>query len=91
MSLAGKLDGFERGDLFEFAKASGIKPVRATAILDSVLEAVRSWPKHAREAGVPARDIQRIRNTHRVDELARKGSVRRVTPPRKKNLDPSLP
>ena len=77
MSLAGKLDEFERSDLIEFAKTSGIKPVPANAVLDRVLEAVRHWPEHATGAGVPERDIQRIGITHRADVLARKGFGRR--------------
>ena len=70
MSLAGKLDGFERSDLIEFARTSGIKPVRAAAILDRTLEAVRNWPEQADKAGVPEKDIQRIGRTHRTDVLA---------------------
>ena len=91
MSLAGKLDGFESSDLIAFARTSGIKPVRATAILDRVLEAVRRWPVHAGEAGVSERDIQRIGKTHRIDLLARKSLVRGVTSSLEEDLDPPWP
>ena len=88
MSLAGKLDGFERSDLIAFARTSGIKPVPANAMLDRVLEAVRHWPEHAGEAGVPERDIQRIGRTHRVDVLARRGSGRGMTPSLEEEFTP---
>ena len=81
MSLAGKRDGFECSDLIEFAKTSGIKAVRATTVLDRVQEAVRRWPVHAGEAGVPEQDIERIGRTHRIDVFA-KGLVRSVKSPR---------
>ena len=89
MSLAGKPDGFERSDLIEFARTSGIKPVRAAAILDRTLEAIRNWPEHADKASVPEKDIQRIVRTHRTDVLAPKSPVGGVTNSLKEELGPS--
>ena len=52
MSINGKRDGFERDDLIALARAAGIKPRRARAIIDRVIEVLRNWPGFAETAGV---------------------------------------
>lgn len=52
MSLHGKQDGFEREDLLALGAFAGIKADGA-AIVDTVVEAVASWPAYAEEARVP--------------------------------------
>ena len=70
MSIAGKRDNFERADLLRFAGSSGMKRAAAERIVDEVLAAVGDWPRHARLADVPDRDVKRIGKTHRVGSLA---------------------
>ncbi len=69
MSVGGKFSGFEREDLLAFAEDSGVARRVAVRILDTVLAAMRQWPRYAREAGVPARDRDRIGAVHRVGAL----------------------
>ena len=61
MSVNGKRDGFERGDLFALAKAADIKKARAEQMVDSVMESVRRWPDFAGEAGVAEASVEKIK------------------------------
>ena len=70
MSIVGKQDNFERSDLLQFAHSSGIRRVAAGRMINEVIEAVADWPRHARDAGVPQKDISRIGATHRTRALA---------------------
>lgn len=69
MSVCGKFSGFERRDLLTFADRSGIARQAASSILDTVLAAVRQWPRYAREASVPDYNVARISRVHRVAAL----------------------
>lgn len=71
MSMAGKRDVFECGDVFRFADSSGIKKRVATRILDEIIAAVRNWPAFGLEAGLDEEAVERIGQTHRTD-LAKK-------------------
>ena len=66
MSMAGKVDDFDRGDLLEFARSSGLKKIVARRVLDNVVSAVSDWRRWASEAGVEERDAQRIGKAHRI-------------------------
>ena len=49
--LSPAYDGITRADLLAFASANGVKD--ASEVIDQVCEAAASWPKMAREVGVP--------------------------------------
>jgi serine/threonine-protein kinase HipA len=70
MSLNGKRDGFEHGDLMQFCAAAGYKRAQSERHLGRVIAAVREWPRFAQEAGVPAADIARISRALRHETLA---------------------
>ena len=67
MSLAGRRNGFERDDIFQFAASIGVKKRRALEILDKVSASVGDWGKHAEAAGVASRDVTRIEKTFRLN------------------------
>ncbi|MFN3912212.1 type II toxin-antitoxin system HipA family toxin [Hyphomonas sp.] len=67
MSVNGKRDAFEPDDLMTFAASGGIKTARAKAMLEDVSAAVSNWRAHARAAGVPDPDAERIERAHRRD------------------------
>ena len=66
MSMAGKFNDFDREDLLEFSRSSGLKKAVAQRVLDDVVSAVRNWRRMASEAGVEDRDAKRIARTHRT-------------------------
>ena len=72
MSMAGKRDDFERGDVFRFADSSGIKKRVATRILDEVVFSVMNWHAFGSESGLDEEIVERIGQTHRT-YLAGKG------------------
>ncbi|MGE4338614.1 MAG: type II toxin-antitoxin system HipA family toxin [Pigmentiphaga sp.] len=53
MSLNGKTTGFTMRDILDFATFCDVKPARAKAIWQQVLNAARDWPQHAAAAQVP--------------------------------------
>lgn len=67
MTVNGKRDGFERGDLRAVANQALMKRGRAEAMLDEVVEAVRRWPEVAGEVGIPEARIEQIRRSHRLE------------------------
>lgn len=67
MSLNGKRNSFSHEDLLSFARSSGIKKRRAQQLLDKIAASVIDWPGHARRAGVPDGDQQRIATAMRQD------------------------
>jgi serine/threonine-protein kinase HipA len=71
MSLNRKRDHFEVADFVACARMASLKRGRARAILDEVREMVRSWPRFAEQAGVPARRAKQIAASHRVELDAR--------------------
>lgn len=58
MSVAGKFDGIDRGDLEAFASANSIK--NANEIIDQVCVEASRWSMIARNTGVPEEMINRI-------------------------------
>jgi serine/threonine-protein kinase HipA len=72
MSLNGKRDQFNRDDLLEFARSSGIKKYRATQLLQKIAAAVSNWPEHAGRAKVPEENQRRIAKAMRTDLVNRK-------------------
>ena len=58
MSVNGKFKDFTEGDLLEVADRFGIGT--APRVLERVRDAVRTWRKFAKEAGVPAKPTQEI-------------------------------
>ena len=66
MSMAGKRHGFERADMLNFARSSGLKKTVAGRVLDEVISAVADWRSLAAQAGVDKADARRIERTHRT-------------------------
>lgn len=67
MSLNGKRDGFTVEDFREVGRTASMKRGRAEQILAEVVDAVRTWPALADEAGVEETRIERIQNVHRLE------------------------
>lgn len=66
MSLNGKRDDFGTEDLLTFALTAGIKRAKAMSLLTDVAHSVQNWQRHAKKAGVPSRDIERIKRALRL-------------------------
>jgi len=60
MSLNGKRDDFELGDLIAFAQSAGVKKNRSMNLLKQVAGSVSNWRHHAAQADVSKRDSGRI-------------------------------
>jgi serine/threonine-protein kinase HipA len=67
MSIAGKTDDFTSEDLHSVARLAGLKRGQATEIIGEVTEAVASWPRLAREAGLDRDRVDRIAAAHRLN------------------------
>lgn len=67
MSLAGKRDGFTLDDLRTVAQTASMQRGRAEAIANQVVAAVSRWREFASQAGVPAKQVDQIARTHRLD------------------------
>lgn len=67
MSINGKSDDFADEDLHAIARLAGLKRGQAAEIIEQVTEAVASWPRLAREAGLEQGRIDRIAAAHRLD------------------------
>ncbi len=80
MSMAGKRDNFDRGDLMQFAKTSGIKSATANRIIDDIRTAVSNWPQYADTVDIPEQVAERFGRTHRVASLATAEVSMRATP-----------
>ena len=65
MSLNGKRDDFELGDLIAFAQSAGLKKNRSMNLLKQIAGSVSSWRHHASQAGVSKRDTDRIEQAFR--------------------------
>ncbi len=70
MTLNGKRDNFEVGDLLACARSAAIKRPRARDILRQVQQAVSRWHEFAEQAAVPGETAQRIAAAHRIDLLS---------------------
>ncbi|MCB9680605.1 MAG: type II toxin-antitoxin system HipA family toxin [Alphaproteobacteria bacterium] len=66
MTVHGKRDGFDRGDLEAVARAASLRRGRIDALLDDVVDAVRTWPQVAADLDVDADRIRAIGATHRL-------------------------
>jgi serine/threonine-protein kinase HipA len=66
MSVNGKRDGFERGDLLMLAKTAGIKKAHAEQMVQRVIEVVRRWPDFAGKVGVNDEQANKIHASHRT-------------------------
>ncbi|MGH8506607.1 MAG: type II toxin-antitoxin system HipA family toxin [Stenotrophobium sp.] len=66
MTLNGKRDGFVMADFRACARSAMLKRGRDKTMLEEVCEAVRRWPKFAKEAGVPPTQIRQVGRTHRL-------------------------
>jgi serine/threonine-protein kinase HipA len=66
MSVNGKRNRFELGDLIALAKAADIKKARAEQMIQRVIEVVDRWPDFAVEAGVNDEQIKKIQAGHRT-------------------------
>ena len=64
MTFNGKRGGFTLDDFKAVAKFTGLKQGRYKKIIGEVEEAVREWPKFAKQNGVPARIVREIEKTH---------------------------
>jgi len=66
MSVNGKRDKLERGDLITLANVAGFKRPRASEMLDRIIETVRRWPDFAEKAGVEEVRAAQIQNSQRI-------------------------
>ena len=66
MSINGKRDDFTGEDLQSVARVAGLKRGQAGEIVEQVTEAIASWPRLAREAGLEQGRIDRIAAAHRL-------------------------
>lgn len=66
MSLNGKTDGFEFGDLLQFGKLADLKTAETKAIVGDIHAALRSWEKFCENAGVDAVQAKKIRDRFRL-------------------------
>jgi serine/threonine-protein kinase HipA len=64
MSVNGKRDHFTADDILRVAGTFGIK--NGKRIISEVTDAVRLWPKFARDNNLPSRHISEIGKTHRL-------------------------
>ncbi len=62
MSVNGKRSGITRDDLLAVAKAMNIK--KAAAIVDEVVAGLKKWKNFAKQAEVPARQVEAIGKLH---------------------------
>ena len=69
MTVNGKRDQFTRADLLAAGRSAQLKRGQAEAIAEEVIAAVRDWPRHAAEAGVPEDRYGQIQASHRLDLL----------------------
>ena len=69
MTVNGKRDQFTRADLLAAGRSAQLKRGRTEAIVEEVIAAVRDWPRHAAEAGVPEDRNREIQASHRLDLL----------------------
>jgi serine/threonine-protein kinase HipA len=69
MTVNGKRDQFIRADLLAAGRSAQLKRGRTEAIVEEVIAAVRDWPRHAAEAGVPEDRYGEIQASHRLDLL----------------------
>lgn len=67
MSINGKRDRFEIGDLIAFASVGGIKKRKATRIVNEVAAAVSNWQTHSAAAEVPTDTARKISKTFRLE------------------------
>ncbi len=63
--LAGKLDGFESNDLYDFAAAADFKRNTALGLIDKVRSAISRWQDHATIAELDAQLVERISRNFR--------------------------
>jgi serine/threonine-protein kinase HipA len=66
MSVNGKRDGFEIGDLLRCGETVSMQRARAAAILEEVGAAVAGWREFADAAGVPEERAEEIGAEHRL-------------------------
>lgn len=65
MTINGKRDHFDIGDLITCGKTAFIAPKKARTIIDEVSLAIKHWPEHANGAGVPEKTARRIQSVLR--------------------------
>jgi serine/threonine-protein kinase HipA len=75
MTVNGKRDDFDIEDLEACAEVGMMKRGRAREILAEVQESVGRWPEFAAEAGLPEEVTERIAETHRHLQAARRQRV----------------
>ena len=66
MSLNGKRDGFEVGDLLALAETASIKPARAKSIILAIGDVVSNWTNYASKAGIQDETARKIGMAHRT-------------------------
>jgi serine/threonine-protein kinase HipA len=71
MSVNGKLLGITLADFKEVAERAGFVRGRYLALVDQVLEGVRSWPDAAKRAGVPEPLASTVAASFRTEEIKR--------------------
>lgn len=67
MSVNGKREKFERGDLFSLAKAADIKKARAEQMIQHLIDVIGRWPDFAGKAGVNEEQVRKIQAVQRTN------------------------
>lgn len=67
MTVNGKRDGFEMGDLLAAATSADLRPPQAKAIIAEVVAAVASWLRFAEKAGVRESWATAVASAHRLN------------------------
>jgi serine/threonine-protein kinase HipA len=74
MSINGKRDGFDLGDLVVLGLSGGLKRARTVVIMEEVDTSVGRWREFGEEAGVPFGTVQKIERAHRrLDSMKTRG------------------
>jgi hypothetical protein len=71
MSVNGKLLGITMADFKAVAERAGLVRGRYLALVDQVLEGVRSWPDAAKRARVPEPLASTVAASFRTEEIKR--------------------
>ena len=70
MSLNGKRDGFELGDLVAFGEFAGLKKRKMKTIISEMIDIVKQWTEFAERAQVHDEHVTRIQRRFRIDAFS---------------------
>lgn len=71
LCLNGKQDGFDTSDIVAFGKVAGLKEQKIKTIVQEIIDVVKHWPEFAEKANVLDQHIIQIKQTLRINLLAK--------------------